>query len=92
MALPAQLVVVIVVVRFENKVNSYSYQLKLGQVCKFGVEFDNKSIQDYRISFNTMKYHTYHRIQSNTIKDRTKPYKTIQYHIKLCKTVQDHAG
>ena len=25
----------------ENKVNSYSDQLKLGQVCKFGVEFDN---------------------------------------------------
>ena len=24
-----------------NKVNSYSDQLKLGQVCKFGVEFDN---------------------------------------------------
>ena len=27
---------------WENKVNSYSDQLKFGQVCKFGVEFDNK--------------------------------------------------
>ena len=29
------------VVTGENKVNSYSDQLKLGWVCKFGVEFDN---------------------------------------------------
>ena len=36
------IVVVVVVVTGENKVNSYSDQLKLGQVCKFGVEFDNK--------------------------------------------------
>ena len=35
-------VVVVVVVTGKNKVNSYSDQLKLGQVCKFGVEFDNK--------------------------------------------------
>ena len=34
------LVVVVVVVEGENKVNSYSDQLKLGCVCKFGVEFD----------------------------------------------------
>ena len=33
-------VLVLVVVTCENKVNSYSDQLKLGQVCKFGVEFD----------------------------------------------------
>ena len=32
---------VVVVVTWENKVNSYSDQLKLGLVCKFGVEFDN---------------------------------------------------
>ena len=32
---------VLVLVTGENKVNSYSDQLKLGQVCKFGVEFDN---------------------------------------------------
>ena len=31
---------IVVVVTRENKVNSYSDQLKLGQVCKFGVEFD----------------------------------------------------
>ena len=36
------LVVVVLVVTWENKVNSYSDQLKLGQVCKFGVEFDKK--------------------------------------------------
>ena len=35
------LVLVVLVVTWENKVNSYSDQLKLGQVCKFGVEFDN---------------------------------------------------
>ena len=35
-------VVLVVVVTWENKVNSYSDQLKLGQVCKFGVEFDKK--------------------------------------------------
>ena len=39
-------VLVVVVILFlvktkENKVNSNSDQLKLGQVCKFGVEFDN---------------------------------------------------
>ena len=28
----------------ENKVNSYSDQLKLGQVCKFGVELDKKDL------------------------------------------------
>ena len=33
--------VVVLVVTWENKVNSYSDQLKLGLVCKFGVEFDN---------------------------------------------------
>ena len=33
-------IVVIVVVTWENKVNFYSDQLELGQVCKFGVEFD----------------------------------------------------
>ena len=32
--------VLLVVVTGENKVNSYSDQLKLGQVSKFGVEFD----------------------------------------------------
>jgi len=35
-------VVVLVLLAGENKVNSYSDQLKLGWVCKFGVEFDNK--------------------------------------------------
>ena len=35
------LVLVVLLVTGENKVNSYSDQLKLGQVCKFGVEFDN---------------------------------------------------
>ena len=34
-------IVVLLVVKWENKVNSYSDQLMLGQVCKFGVEFDN---------------------------------------------------
>ena len=38
------LVVVVVVVTWENKVNSYSDQLKLCQVCKFGVGFDNKTL------------------------------------------------
>ena len=33
-------VVVVLLVTGENKVNSFSDQLKLGQVCKFGVEFD----------------------------------------------------
>ena len=33
----------------ENKVNSYSDQLKLGQVCKFGVEFD-KNMENQAIS------------------------------------------
>jgi len=33
-------VLIVVLVRGENKVNSYSDQLKLGQACKFGVEFD----------------------------------------------------
>ena len=37
-----QFVLLLVVVTNENKVNSYSDQLKLGQVCKFRVEFDNK--------------------------------------------------
>ena len=37
-----QFVLLLVVVTNENKVNSYSDQLKLGQVCKFGVEFDKK--------------------------------------------------
>ena len=37
-------VVVVVVVTGENKVNSYSDQLKLGQVCKFGVEFDKSRV------------------------------------------------
>ena len=34
-------IVVVIVVTRVNKVNSYSDQLKLGQVCKFGVKFDN---------------------------------------------------
>ena len=37
-------VIIILVVTGENKVNSYFDQLKLGQVCNFGVEFDNISI------------------------------------------------
>ena len=36
-------VVVVVVVTGENKVNSYSNQLKLGWVFKIGVEFDKKT-------------------------------------------------
>ena len=35
-------VVLVLVVTWENKVNSYSDQLKLAQVCKFVVEFDKK--------------------------------------------------
>ena len=35
-----RVVVLVVVVTWENKVDSYSDQLKLGQVCKLGVEFD----------------------------------------------------
>ena len=38
-------VLLLVVVTNENKVNSYSDQLKLGQVCKFRVEFDKKRIK-----------------------------------------------
>ena len=34
-------VLLVLLVTCENKVNSYSDQLKLCQVCKFGVEFDN---------------------------------------------------
>ena len=37
-------VVLVVLVIGKNKVNSYSDQLKLGEVCKFGVEFDNIDI------------------------------------------------
>ena len=33
-------VIIILVVTGENKVNTYFDQLKLGQVCNFGVEFD----------------------------------------------------
>ena len=36
----------------ENKVNSYSDQLKLGQVCKFGVEFDNTIQMQFRFRCN----------------------------------------
>ena len=39
-----RVILLVVVVTGENKVNYYSDQLKLGQVCKFGVEFDNKII------------------------------------------------
>ena len=41
-------VILVLVVTGENKVNSYSDQLKLGWVCKFGVEFDN-ILQIYQI-------------------------------------------
>ena len=34
------ILLLLLLVTGENKVNSYSNQLKLGQVCKFGVEFD----------------------------------------------------
>ena len=37
-------VVLVLVLLRENKVNSYSDQLKLGWNCKFGVEFDNKKL------------------------------------------------
>ena len=35
------LVVVVLVVTGENKINSYFAKLKFGQVCMLGVEFDN---------------------------------------------------
>ena len=38
------LLVLVLVVTGENKVNSYSDQLKLGWVCKFGVEFDKNLV------------------------------------------------
>jgi len=41
------LVLVVLLVTGENKVNSYSDQLKLGQVCKFGVEFDYNILSYY---------------------------------------------
>ena len=37
-----RVIVLVLVLVGENKVYFYSDQLKLGQVCKFGVEFDNK--------------------------------------------------
>ena len=37
-------VVLLLLVTGENKVNSYSDQLNLDLVCKFGVEFDKKSL------------------------------------------------
>ena len=37
-------IVVVIVVTRENKVNSYSDQLELGQVYKLGVEFDKKEL------------------------------------------------
>ena len=40
-------VLIVLLVTGENKVNSYSDQLKLGLVCKFGVEFDNKAGMSY---------------------------------------------
>ena len=39
--------VVVLVVTWENKVNSFSDQLKLGRVCKFGMEFDEVIVCDY---------------------------------------------
>ena len=39
-------VLVVVLVTGENKVNSYSDQLKLGWVCKFGVEFNKRKHSD----------------------------------------------
>ena len=33
--------------KWKNNVNSYSDQLKLGSVCKFGVEFDNLKVSQY---------------------------------------------
>ena len=42
--------VLLVLVTVENKVNSYSEQLKLGWVCKFKVEFDkNLKIGSYEV-------------------------------------------
>ena len=43
-------VLLVLIVTGENQVNSYSDQLKLGQLCKFEVEFDNtvcKSLYSY---------------------------------------------
>ena len=37
------ILVLVVLVIGKNKVNSYSNQLNLGQVYKFGVKFDNNS-------------------------------------------------
>ena len=39
-----RVVVVLLLVTGENKVNSFSDQLNLDRVCKFGVEFDKKSL------------------------------------------------
>ena len=41
---------VLVVVTRENKVNSCNNQLKLGWVCKIGVEFDKKNFNKLRLS------------------------------------------
>ena len=43
-------IVVVVVVTGENKVNSYSDQLKLGQVFQFGVEFDKIRVESPEIA------------------------------------------
>ena len=39
-----------VVVTGENKVNSYSDELKMGWVCKFGVEMDKKTFNKLGLS------------------------------------------
>ena len=49
-------VVVLLLVTGENKVNSYSDQLKLGQVCKFGVEFDNNLFGSIRILISDKRW------------------------------------
>ena len=51
------ILLVVVVVTGENKVNSYSDQQKLGQVCTFGVEFDNIWILNFRWGVPP-KFHT----------------------------------
>ena len=46
---------VIVLVTGENKVNSYSDQLNLGWICKFGVEFDKSETHICRKTKNPLK-------------------------------------
>ena len=75
-------VILLLLVTGENTVNSYSNQLKMGWVCKFGVEFDNKKCSQFSTTtFKPLQH--YFQQQINILKENQNDFNTNSTQLSL---------